>query len=80
MVPAYAIFGGIGTKLSFKLGSAADLRHIQEKNYASLLNSSTKQVNCVGGTAGIEPTPPKSNDWTPLSPCQLGQGGGRKRT
>jgi hypothetical protein len=21
---------------------------------------------------GIEPTPSKSNDWTPLSPCQLG--------
>jgi hypothetical protein len=25
--------------------------------------------------AGIEPTPSKSNDWTTLSPCQLGQGG-----
>jgi hypothetical protein len=25
--------------------------------------------------AGIEPTPSKSNDWTPLSPCQLGQRG-----
>ncbi len=45
-------------------------------HHANLLNSSTKQVNCVGGMAGIEPTPSKSNDWTPLSPCQLGQGGG----
>jgi hypothetical protein len=29
--------------------------------------------------AGIEPTPSKSNDWTrtPLSPCQLSQGGGQ---
>ncbi len=26
--------------------------------------------------AGFEPTPSKSNDWTPLSPCQVGQGGG----
>jgi hypothetical protein len=26
--------------------------------------------------AGIEPTPSKSHDWTPLSPCQLSQGGG----
>jgi hypothetical protein len=26
--------------------------------------------------AGIESTPPKSNNWTPLSPCQLSQGGG----
>ncbi len=26
--------------------------------------------------AGIEPTPSKSNDWTPLSRCQLGQVGG----
>jgi hypothetical protein len=46
--------------------------------HASLLSSSIKQVNCVGGMAGIEPTPSKSNDWTPLSPCQLGQGGGDK--
>ncbi len=26
--------------------------------------------------AGIEPTPSKSNYWTPLSPCRLSQGGG----
>ncbi len=44
-------------------------------HHASLLNSSITQVNCVGGMAGIEPMPSKSNDWTPLSPCQLGQGG-----
>jgi hypothetical protein len=44
-------------------------------HHASLLKSSIKQVNCVGGMAEIEPTPSKSNDWTPLSPCQLGQGG-----
>jgi hypothetical protein len=30
--------------------------------------------------AGIEPMPSKSNDWTPLSPCQLGQGGGKQST
>jgi hypothetical protein len=28
--------------------------------------------------ARIEPTPSTSNDWTPLSPCQLGQGGGEE--
>ncbi len=44
-------------------------------HHASLLNSSIKQVNCVGGMEGIEPMQSKSNDWTPLSPCQLGQGG-----
>ena len=44
--------------------------------HANLSNSSIKQVNCVGGTAGIEPTPSKSNNWTQLLPCQLGQGGG----
>ncbi len=44
-------------------------------HHASLLNSSIKQVNCVGGMAGIEPTLSKSNDWTLLSPCQLGQEG-----
>ncbi len=44
-------------------------------HHASLLNSSIKQVNCVRGMAGIEPTPSKSNDRAPLSPCQLGQGG-----
>jgi hypothetical protein len=44
-------------------------------HHASLLNSSIKQVNCVGGMAGIEPTPSMSNDETPLSPFQLGQGG-----
>ncbi len=44
-------------------------------HHANLSNSSIKQVNCVGGMAGIEPTPSKSNDWTPLSPCQLSQGG-----
>jgi hypothetical protein len=26
--------------------------------------------------AGIEPTPSKSIDWIPLSPCQVSQGGG----
>ncbi len=45
-------------------------------HHASLLNSSIKQVNCVGGMAEIEPTPSKSNDWTHLLPCQLGQGCG----
>jgi hypothetical protein len=49
-------------------GSLVFLHH-----HASLLNSSIKQVNCVGGMAGIEPTPSKSNDWTPRLPCQLGQ-------
>jgi hypothetical protein len=38
--------------------------------HASLLNSSIEQVNCVGGMAGIETTPSKSNNWTLLSPCQ----------
>ncbi len=46
-------------------------------HHASLLISSIKQVNCVRGMAGIEPMPSKSNDWTPLSPCQLSQGGCR---
>ncbi len=44
--------------------------------HANLSNSSIKQVNCVGGTAGIEPTPSKSNNWTQLLPCHLGQGAG----
>ncbi len=45
-------------------------------HHASLLNSSIKQVTWVGGMAGIEPAPSKSNDCTRLSPCQLGHGGG----
>ena len=38
-------------------------------------------INTAGnlrqGMAGIEPTLSKSEDWTPPSPCQLGQGGGQ---
>ena len=33
-----------------------------------------KAGNLCWGMAGIEPTPSKAYDWTPLSPCQLGQG------
>ncbi len=44
-------------------------------HHSSLLKWSTKQVICVGGMAGIEPTLSKSNNWTLLLPCQLSQGG-----
>jgi hypothetical protein len=57
------------------LGRTEWLGLAQPHHHASLLNSSIQQVNCVGGMVGIEPTLSKSNNWTPLSPCQLGQGG-----
>jgi hypothetical protein len=53
---------------------------IEAHHHANLLNSSIKQVNCIGGMAGIEPTPSNSNDWTQLSPCKLGQGSSRYRS
>jgi hypothetical protein len=34
-----------------------------------------KAGNLCREMAGIEPTLSKSNDWNPLSPCQLSQGG-----
>ncbi len=38
-------------------------------HHASLLNSSIKQVNCVGAMVGIETTQSKSKDWILLSLC-----------
>jgi hypothetical protein len=37
-----------------------------ELHHSSLLEQTTKQVFCVGGMAGIEPTQSKSNNWTLL--------------
>ncbi len=62
-------------------------KYEQSNSYINRLNAGIctafqfiEMINKAGNLrrrmAGIEPTPSKSNDWTPLSPCQLSQGGG----